>query len=463
MSFQSDITLESLRQEATSGTSGPAQASFQAHHACFRGPSFVVIRSAPVRIAVIGSGIAGFGAAHLLSRLHDVEVFERDGRPGGHAHTHQVECEGRTWSLDSGFLVFNPATYPNFVRLLDELGVTSHPTDMSFSARCLRCNLEYSTRTLKTLFVQPWRAVDPRHLRMLADMLRFFSQGRRLLASARGADVTLGTFLDEGRFGGSLARHFILPLTGAIWSASFDEMRAFPARPILQFMQNHGMLSATGHPRWRTVTGGSRSYVAAIADRLGARLHLGCGVVRVMRRDDGVDVSLTSGETRAFDKVVIATHADQALGLLGDPTPAERQWLAAFRYSHNHTVLHTGTSMLPRRRAAWAAWNAELTDCRDSSRPVSLTYQLNRLQGIGSSTPFSVTLNHPRPFDGDVLARMDYTHPILDGPAMAAQPQVAAINGARHTFYCGAHLRYGFHEDGLVSAVAVARALGVDW
>lgn len=416
-----------------------------------------------MKIAIIGSGIAGLGAGHLLSRAHDVEVFERDIRAGGHAHTHRIDLDGRTWSLDTGFLVFNPRTYPNFVRLLDELRVTSHPTDMSFSTRCRRCDLEYSTRTLATLFVQPRRVLDPRHLRMLADMLRFFARARDFLATARGPDVTLGTFLDEGRYGEGLARHFVLPLTGAIWSASFSEMRAFPARSILQFMRNHGMLSATDHPQWRTVSGGSRTYVSAILDGLGSRVHLGSGVVRVMRHDSGVDLTLASGHSRRFDKVVFATHADEALALLDDPSAEERRLLSAFRYSLNQTVLHTGTSMLPRNPSAWAAWNADLADCRDTSRPVSLTYQLNRLQGHDSQTMFSVTLNHDRPFDGDVLASMAYTHPILDGAAVAAQPQVAALNGTRHTYYCGAHLRYGFHEDGLVSAVAVAHALGVAW
>lgn len=416
-----------------------------------------------MKIAIIGSGIAGLGAAHLLSRAHDVELFERDTRAGGHAHTHRIAHEGQSWSLDTGFLVFNPATYPNFIRLLGELGVRSQETDMSFSVRCRRCDLEYSTRTLSTLFAQPRRLVDPRHLGMLVDMLRFFRRGQAFLAGARGGDVSLGEFLDEGGYGTGLARHFVLPLTGAIWSASFDDMRMFPARSILQFMHNHGMLSATDHPRWRTVSGGSQTYVQAILHRLGGRVRLGTGVRRVVRREGGVDVTLASGDLRAFDAVVIATHADQALGLLGDPSDAERKLLGAFRYSHNATVLHTGTSMLPRRQAAWSAWNADLADCCDSSRPVSLTYQLNRLQGHAGRTMFSVTLNHDRPFDGEVLAVMDYTHPILDGPALAAQPALAALNGTRHTYYCGAHLRYGFHEDGLVSAVAVARALGVAW
>lgn len=416
-----------------------------------------------MKIAIVGSGIAGLGAAHVLAPHHDVELYERDARAGGHAHTHAIEHGGRTWALDTGFLVFNPRTYPNFVRLLDELGVASHETDMSFSARCRRCALEYSTRSLTTLFAQPWRGADPRHLRMLVDMPRFFANARRFLASERGHEVTLGAFLDEGGYGRGLARHFVLPLTGAIWSASYADMRRSPARTILQFMSNHGMLSASGHPQWRTVSGGSRTYVNAIVGRLGTRVHVGTGAVRITRHDAGVDVATSSGDVRRFDKVVIATHADQALGLLTDASDAERGALSAFRYSHNHTVLHTDVAVLPTRRSAWAAWNADVEDCTETSRPVSLTYQLNRLQGHDTSTSFNVTLNPRGAIGGDVFRKMDYTHPILDGPAIAAQARVAALNGTRHTFYCGAHLRYGFHEDGLVSALAVARALGVEW
>jgi predicted NAD/FAD-binding protein len=414
-----------------------------------------------MRIAVVGSGIAGLGAAYLLRRVHDVEVFEKDLRLGGHAHTHVVHADGRRVPLDTGFLVFNERTYPNFTRLLDELGVASQPSDMSFSARCHRCGLEYSTRTLGTLFAQPHRAVDPRHLRMLTDILRFFGHARRFLASGRGYDVTLGQWLDEGRYRSGFARHFLLPLTGAVWSASFDDMRAFPVRPLLQFMQNHGMLSATDNPQWRTVSGGSRSYVQAIATRLGDRVRTGLGATRIARTGQGVCVTFSDDTTRRFDKVVVATHADQALALLADPSPEEARLLAAFRYSHNRTVLHTDVSALPARRSAWASWNSEIEDCRDDRTPVSLTYYLNRLQSVPGQVHFCVSLNRTRPISGEVFAEMDYTHPVLDADAFAAQPALEALNGTRHTYFCGAHLRYGFHEDGLVSAISVARKLGV--
>jgi predicted NAD/FAD-binding protein len=414
-----------------------------------------------MKVAVIGSGIAGLGAAYLLRRAHDVELFERDGRLGGHAHTHALQVDGRTRVLDTGFLVFNERTYPNFVRLLAELGVASQASDMSFSARCHRCGLEYSTRSLRTLFAQPRRVVDPRHLRMLVDILRFFSHARAFLASGVGYDLSLGEWLDAGRYRSGFERHFLLPLIAAVWSASFEDMREFPVRALLQFMDNHGMLSATDNPQWRTVTGGSRTYVDAIASGLGDRVRVRTPVSRVSRGERGVSIALESGETRLYDKVVIATHADQALSLLADPSAEEQRLLGAFRYSTNRTVLHTDSSALPTRRAAWASWNAEMDDCGAAAAPVSLTYHLNRLQSIDGDTQFCVSLNRRQPVRGAVLAVMSYTHPILDRAAFAAQAPLEALNGTRHTFYCGAHLRYGFHEDGLVSAVNVARTLGV--
>jgi predicted NAD/FAD-binding protein len=414
-----------------------------------------------MKIAVIGSGIAGLGAAYFLDRVHDVEVFERDTRTGGHAHTHAVRRDGADLALDTGFLVFNERTYPNFVKLLAELGVPSQPSDMSFSARCHRCRLEYSTRGLATLFAQPWRVADPRHLRMLADILRFFRHAERFLASDRGHEVTLGRFLEEGRYGRSFARHFLLPLTGAVWSASFDDMRAFPARTLLHFMRNHGMLTATDNPPWRTVTGGSRSYVRAIVGRLRGRVHTGLPAARLARHRDGVRVTLADGTTREFDRVVVATHADEALALLADPSVEETRALASFRYSRNRTVLHTDEAALPATPSARAAWNSEIEDCTDEAAPVSLTYSLNRLQSVPGPTQYCVSLNRARPIAGDVIATMDYAHPILDGAASTAQALVRALNGTRHTFYCGAHLRHGFHEDGLVSAMEVAAALGV--
>jgi predicted NAD/FAD-binding protein len=395
-----------------------------------------------VNIAVIGAGISGLGAAYVLSRVHTVRLFERESRLGGHAHTHTVSVGDRTWVVDTGFLVYNERTYPNFTRLLSQLGVQGQPSDMSFSVRCRRCRLEYASPTLRTLFAQPWRVADPRHLRLLLDITRFFGNARVFLASDRGLEVPLGTFLDEGAYGDGFARHFLLPMTGAIWSASFDDMRAFPAHTILRFLDNHGLLSRTGAPRWHTIAGGSHSYVRAIAARLGPSVLSGEPVALIRRPETGAEITTASGRRERFDKVVIATHADEALRLLADPSPRERELLGAFRYSRNRTVLHTDATALPVRRAAWASWNCDLRDCRDTRTPVSLTYHVNRLQGITGGPEFCVTLNGSVPAQGTVLAEMDYTHPIVDGAAVAAQPALAALNGERHTYYCGAHLRY---------------------
>ncbi len=415
-----------------------------------------------MRIAVVGAGVSGLGAAYLLSSVHEVDVFEREPRLGGHAHTHDLDLDGRTLSLDTGFLVYNTRTYPLFTRLLEELRVDTTWSDMSFSVRCRRCGLEYGSRHASALFAQRRRLVDPTHWRLLLGMLRFFRLGRAFLAEGAPSSVSLGAFLDEAGIDGVVVRHFVLPMTGAIWSASFDDMRAFPARSILQFLDNHGLLAPAGAPRWRTVVGGSQRYVKALAAGVSGRVRHGDPVTSVHRDAAGVSLTLRAGDVLRYDKVVMATHADEALGLLADPSNDERDLLARFRYSTNATVLHTDQRVLPRRRAAWASWNCDLEDCEDSRRPVSLTYHINRLQAVPGPTQFCVTLNSARPLEG-VLAAMSYTHPILDRTAVDAQPHLAALNGSRHTYYCGAHLRYGFHEDGFQSAVEVARRLGIAW
>lgn len=414
-----------------------------------------------MRIAVVGAGIAGLGTAYYLSPHHSVDVFEREPRLGGHAHTHTIDLEGRPVPVDSGFLVYNTRTYPHFTALLQELGVATAWSDMSFSVRCRRCDLEYASRDVGALFAQRRRFVDPRHWHLLAGIGRLFRTARAFLAGSRGYDVTLGDFLREARLDGAVARHFVLPMTGAIWSASFEEMRAFPARSILQFLDNHGLLAATGAPRWRTVVGGSASYVRALASRVSGVVRSDAPVVSIRRSDVGVAVTLGSGERLAYDKVVLATHADEALGLLDDPSPREQALLARFRYSVNDTVLHTDAEVLPTRRAAWAAWNCDLADCHDERTPVALTYHINRLQAIPGSTQVCVTLNRTEAIAGPVFARMAYTHPILDRDAVAAQADLATLSGERHTFFSGAYLRYGFHEDGLMAARAVATRLGV--
>jgi predicted NAD/FAD-binding protein len=413
-----------------------------------------------VAIAVIGAGVAGLTASYLLSRQHHVDLFEQEPRLGGHAHTHTVARLGGSWPVDTGFLVFNERTYPHFIRLLDQLGVASQPSDMSFGVRCRRCGLEYASRSLSTLVAQRRRLFDAAHLRMLFDIPRYFAAARTFLASGRGFDVSLGQFLDEARVSSTVRRHFVLPMGGAIWSASFADMLDAPARTILHFYENHGLLAQSGAPPWRTITGGSRRYVEAIRARVSGTVFAGRPVERVVRHATGVDVHSSGGPVQRYDAVVVATHADTALGLLGDADEAEREALSPFRYSSNRTVLHTDAGVLPATRRAWAAWNCDIHDCHDSTAPVSMTYHLNRLQGVGGAEQFCVTLNGREPVQGDVLAEMHYTHPILDRAAVAAQSRVDALNGHRRTYYCGAHLRYGFHEDGVVSALRVAAQFG---
>jgi predicted NAD/FAD-binding protein len=413
-----------------------------------------------VKIAIVGAGVSGLSAAYLLARTHDVTLFEAEGRLGGHAHTHDIAVGGGSVPVDSGFMVFNERTYPFFIGLLDELGVASRPSDMSFSVRCRRCALEFSSAGLDGIFAQRSRLLSAAHWRLVADIFRFFRLGRATLASGHESR-TLGEFLDEGGFGDQLARHFVLPMGGAIWSASSEDMRAFPAASYLRFMDNHGLLAASGQPRWRTIVGGSRVYVDAMARRLNGRVRLAAPVRTIVRHERGVWVTAEGQVPLEYDAVVIATHADQALRLLADPSPQERDALGRFRYSVNDTWLHGDERLLPGEPYARASWNCDLADCRDPRSAVSVSYDLARLQGHRASRAILCSLNPLTAPAGEIDARMTYTHPILDGPAMEGQSLVSRLNGERGTWYAGAHLRYGFHEDGVVSAIAVARGLGV--
>ena len=427
---------------------------------------------ARMRIAVVGSGIAGLGAAYLLNRAHEVEVFEADGRLGGHAHTHEVETEAGRWQLDSAFLVFNHKTYPTFTRLLAQLGVASQETDMSHSVRCVRCGVEWSNRGLAGLFPQVRRAADAAHLRMLVDLPRFAAHAHRHLARPVEQDVSLDAFIREGRYSAGFVRHCLLPFGGAVWSAAQADVRRFSARAFLGFLRNHGMLTLYDAPRWRTIVGGSAVYVGAIAKTLRGPIHLSTPVRRIRRDKEGVALTLPDGAVRHFDKVVIATHADQALRLLEDASPAERETLGSFRYSSNRAVLHVDApgspegSVLPRAAGARASWNSYIQDCTDERPLVRVSYDLNRLQRLpGPKVPqFCVTLNHEGALGGRVLAEMEYAHPVMEAGAYEAQPGVQALNaqgGTRHTYFAGAHLGHGFHEDGLVSALKVAAHFGL--
>jgi uncharacterized protein len=396
-----------------------------------------------MRIAIVGSGVSGLGAAYLLSGAHDVHVFERDGRPGGHANT--VVHDGL--ALDTGFLVHNERNYPLLTRLLHELGVATHESDMSFSVSCSGCGLEYSGRRP---FAQPANAGRPAFLALLWEIGRW-------LRTARPEDESqaLVEYLDLHGYSQRFRRHFLVPLTSALWSTSPGRALEFPAAYAIRFFANHGMLGF-GRFRWRTVTGGSRRYVDAIADKLGGRLRLGQGVRSVRRSPEFVELRI-GDEVERFDRVVLATHADQALELLEDPTPDERRVLGAFGYTTNEAVLHTDSRFLPRAPAARASWNYRLDD---EGHP-TITYHLNRLQALDAEHDYCLTLNEVVP-DEHVLQRFTYEHPLYTVGTLRAQADLPRLADAR-THYAGAYFGNGFHEDGLASGVAVARALGADW
>ena len=396
-----------------------------------------------MRIAIVGGGISGLGAAYLLTRAHDVHVFERDWRPGGHANT--VVHDGL--ALDTGFLVHNTRNYPLLTRLFDELGVGTHESDMSFSVSCSGCGLEYSGRRP---FAQHANAARPSFLSLLWEMGRW-------LRTARPEDETqsLAEYLDVHGYSQRFRRHFLVPLTSALWSTAPGRALEFPAAYAIRFFANHGMLGL-GRFRWRTVTGGSRRYVDAIAARLDDRLRLGEGVRSVRRAPDGVEVRVADRIER-FDHVVLAAHADQALALLEDPTPDERRVLGGFAYTRNEAVLHTDSRFLPRTAAARASWNYRLGD---NGRP-TVTYHLNRLQALDAERDYCATLNEDVP-EEHVVGRFIYEHPLYTVATLRAQGELPRLAGGR-THYAGAYFGNGFHEDGLASGVAVARALGVEW
>ena len=396
-----------------------------------------------MRIAVVGSGISGLGAAHVLSRVHHVEVFEREPRAGGHANT--VVHDGL--ALDTGFLVHNVRNYPLLTRLFRELGIAAHESDMSFSVSCSGCGLEYSGRRP---FAQPANATSPRYLALLWEIGRWLRTAR-----PEEESQSLAEYLDLHRYSQRFRRHFLVPLTSALWSTAPERALEFPAAYAIRFFANHGMLGF-GRFRWRTVTGGSHRYVDAIAARLGRRLHLGAGVRSIRRSEAFVELRIGDAIER-FDGVVLATHADQALALLEDPTPDERRVLGQFAYTRNDAVLHTDSRLLPRTAAARASWNYRLGD---DGRP-TITYHLNRLQALDAERDYCLTLNEDIP-EEHVLQRFTYEHPLYTVATLRAQGELPRLAGGR-THYAGAYFGNGFHEDGLASGVAVARALGVDW
>ncbi|HSL19285.1 MAG TPA: FAD-dependent oxidoreductase [Methylomirabilota bacterium] len=415
-----------------------------------------------MRIAVIGSGIAGLGSAWLLSRRHEVSLFDADTRLGGHTHTVAHTAGSRRLALDTGFVVYNERTYPLLTRAFAELGVATQASDMSFSVSSADPDLEYASHGLRGLVATPSALASAAYLKMLVDVVRFGRRGRRLLAGPGDPDATIGQLLEEGRFGETFARLYLLPMVSAIWSSGTGTAADYPRDALLHFLDNHGLLQVTGQPEWRTVAGGSSSYVAPMIRPLGERIYLGRAVSAVHRSADGVRLVLDDGSTHDAEGVVIAAHADQALAMLTEPTAAERELLGAWRYSVNDTWLHADASLMPRRRAAWASWNYLIGD--GSGAAASLTYHLNRLQRLDEDRDYLVSLNPARePAPDTVIRRLTYTHPVYTADSVRSQSDLPGLNGTNRTWFCGAYFGNGFHEDGLRSAVAVAADLGVSW
>ncbi len=403
-----------------------------------------------MRVAVIGSGVAGLGAAYVLAKAHDVELFEKDGRPGGHANTVVFD----ELALDTGFLVHNLRNYPLLTRLFGELGVATQESEMSFSVSYDDGRIEYSGRRP---FAQRRNLVRPGHYALLWEIGRWLRTAHRTLDEADWESQTLGAYLDTHGYSTAFRNQFLIPLTSALWSTAPGRALEFPAAYAIRFYENHGMLGF-GRFKWRTVTGGSKSYVNALVATLPNGAHLNQGVRSITRTGDAVDIRTTDGTSHRFDRVVIATHADDALALLEDPSAEERRILGSFAYTVNETVLHTDASLLPQTRGAWASWNYRMAN---NGAP-TLTYYLNRLQRLETPRHYCVTLNEQIP-DDHVLARFSYAHPLFTVGTLDAQRDLAALSGERGTFYAGAHLGNGFHEAGLASGVAAAAALGVSW
>lgn len=412
-----------------------------------------------MRIAIVGSGISGLVCAHVLGRRHEVAVFEAAGWIGGHTHTVDVEVAGKQYAIDTGFIVFNDWTYPNFIRLLDQLGVGSRPTEMSFSVNEPGTGLEYNGNNLNSLFAQRRNLISPAFLGMVRDILRFNRQAAADLDnSAIAADITLGEYLRAKGYGQRFTDHYIMPMGAAIWSMSLADMLGFPLQFFVRFFRNHGLLSVSDRPQWRVIEGGSRSYIAPLTAPFKDSIHLNCPVSRIIRDPQGVTVVSSRGDER-FDRVILACHSDQALKLLDQSTEQERSILGAIGYADNDVVLHTDTQLLPKRKLAWASWNYRLGN--DRQQPAAVTYNMNILQGIESDTTFCVSLNQTAAIDpARILRRFTYAHPQFSLAAAAAQARWNELAGANHTYYCGAYWVNGFHEDGVVSALRVTSALG---
>ncbi len=413
-----------------------------------------------MKIAVIGGGISGLTAAYLLSRQHDVQLFEASAIAGGHTYTVDVESATGRLAVDMGFIVFNRRTYPHFLRLLSELGIASQASDMSFSVRNDATGFEYNGGNLNQLFAQRRNLVRPDFYRMLLGILRFHRVAPSLLQADGG--LTMGQFVDQQGFSKPFVDNYLVPMVAAIWSTDPRRLMEYPARTLVAFLSNHGMLTVNDRPQWLAVAGSSRRYVQAIEKLLGDNLRLATPVQSVRRFAEKVEIRPRGGDVETFDQVVMATHSQRTLALVSDLSEVEKQILEAIPYQSNEAVLHTDRRFLPRRRRAWASWNYHQQS--DSSGGVQLTYYMNRLQQLTTDQHYCVTLNRSDEIDPEtVLHRTTFDHPLFTAAGIAAQKRWQEISGQRRTHFCGAYWGFGFHEDGVVSARRVARQLGVAW
>jgi len=413
-----------------------------------------------MKIAVVGTGIAGNLAAYHLNKKHDITVFEAENYAGGHTHTHTVELGGEKQIIDTGFIVFNKKTYPNFIKLLKELDVPYQSSKMSFSVQNQRTGLEYNGTNLNALFAQRRNLFRPRFYRMIKQILRFNKESLSLLADDTDS-ISLGDYLYNNQYGKEFIHDYIIPMGAAIWSTDHDSMFAFPARFFVQFFHNHGMLSVDVRPEWFVIKGGSSEYLKPLIAGHKDKIRLSASVENVRRTESGVFVKATGYEEERFDYVFIASHSDQALSSLAEPTRLENEVLGAIPYINNEVVLHYDESLLPKRKLAWGAWNYHLL--KEKKERVALTYNMNILQSLKSDYTFNVTLNNTAAIDPKKIIKvLQYTHPFFSVDGVKAQQKHSELSGQNRTYYCGAYWRYGFHEDGVVSALQALKDFNRD-
>lgn len=417
-----------------------------------------------LNIAVIGGGVAGLTAALLLRMRHRITLFEKNDYVGGHTNTIVIPNGPDTGTpVDTGFIVLNNKTYPLFNRLLQRLDCPIRDSDMSFGYHDERTGLQYAGTGFGGLFAQRRNLFSPGHWRFLREIIRFCRTARADLAAGRLAGLTVGRYLETHAYSTLVREAFILPMAGAIWSSSLRDIEGFPAEMMIRFWENHGLLSLEDRPQWQTVVGGSQAYVRKALNLLAGAYHVNAGVESVTRLPTGVRVQPRGHTAQEFDAVVLAAHADESLRMLADPSPDEQRLLGAWRYLANHTVLHTDASLMPPHRRAWASWNYRRHTGLDAATPVTLTYHMNRLQGLRTTRPYFVTLNSPRPPRPETVVReFHYTHPLYTFDAMRTQDNLPALNGVNRTFFCGSYFGYGFHEDAVRSGVAVAQHFGIE-